>query len=372
MFVWFYYIPNNKRISSHFPKVYGYKDILETIIIAVFIPLGLELLIRRGVMIPNLDINIFLPITLLFIFSLILVLVTSFLSLKRLEILKPETSVSEYKEHVQVSIHPKDIFRCFELEMANKRYKELPNRIYKEIKPILELEGSENKGSFNGSTIQETQPIYKSEALPHSAQKIRFYIALIGRVLLFFSFLYLFFSIELLSDGFTFNKLFQIFYYPLLVSFFSYYLIRIGHIFYSEILFTSYLVHFFSDGTYAESKVSTGMSVYDSNRSENTVINTSATPWILVSKIITSTLADSSTRNLEGVRYILEMHKGDEFLGDLVDGFRSYLKDRKLLAGFETNADIKKSLNFHKLNNMTRNKDKSIERVEDKRDSLEE
>ncbi len=372
---WVYYKPSKKRISALNSSSYGYKNIVINILMAIFIPLAVEFYIRKGGVVTNLEMNTFLPISLLFILSAGLVFVTFFLSKKRLEVLNPETSVSEYKDHIQVSVHPKDLFRCFEIEMANKRYQEIPNRVYKEIKPILELEGSSDKGSFSGGTIQETQPIYEPEDLPKTAKTLRFYLAFVGRLLLIFSFIYLFFSVKTLNAEINLRLIFNVFYYPLLISFFAYYLIRIAHIFYSEILFSSYLVHFFSEGTYTESKVSSGMAVYDSNRSENTIVNTSATPWILVSKIITSTLADSSTKNLEGSRYILEMYKGDDFLNDLVLGFTNYLKDRKLIVGFDTKADIENSLGFHKLNEMTRanNDGTSNEKIEElKRDKLDE
>lgn len=373
LFVWFHYRPNKNRVSKLKANVYSNKNIVVNVLIAIFIPVALELFIRRGGQIPIVDVNTFFPIILLFIFSAGLVLITYFLCLKRLEVLNPETSVSEYKEHIQVSFHPKDVFRCFEIEMANKRYKELPNRIYKEIKPVLELEGSLNKGSFKGSTIQETQPIYEEETLSEQTKTFRFYTAFVGRILLLISFIYLFFSIQNLNEQITLNLLLKVFYYPLLMSFFGYYLIRIAHVFYSEVLFSSYLVHFFSEGTYTESKVSSGMSVYDSNRSENTVVNTSATPWILVSRIVTSTLSDSSTKNLEGSRYILEMYKADDFLNDLVNGFTNYLKDRKLIVGFNSKADVENSMDFHKLNGMTRSSTESKNKIEEhKRDELDE
>ncbi|MEA1787517.1 hypothetical protein U1E44_15550 [Arenibacter sp. GZD96] len=372
--VWFTYRPNTKRISLIAPSVYSYKNIIINILLAILAPVFLEVLARNGAAIPSLEINFAAPIALLFVCSLSLVLISYFLSLKRLEVLHPETAVSEYKEHIQVSVHPKDIFRCFEIEMANKRYMELPNRVYKEIKPILELEGSQNKGSFHGSTIQETQPIPRETNLPDSAKKERFYVALTGRVFLLFGFILLFLSLGSLPNEITVSALFTTFYYPALIVFFAYYLIRIAHLFYSEILFSSFLVHFFSDGTYTDSKVSSGMSVYDSNRSENTVVNTSATPWILVSEIVTSTFADSSTKNLEGNRFIIEMYKADDFLGDLVNGFTSYLGDRQLIVGFNTKTDIENSLNFHKLNEMTRSKNPLKDRIEEhtRREDLEE
>jgi hypothetical protein len=175
LIVWFAYRPNNSRITNLQPSVYSYKNIVLNILMAILAPTILELAVRNGYAIPSVDVKVALPIVLLLLFSISLVLATCYLSIKRLDILNPETEVSEYKEHVQVSIHPKDIFRCFELEMANKRYMELPNRIYKVIKPVLELEGSENKGSFHGSTIQETQPTHKESSLPESARKIRDY-----------------------------------------------------------------------------------------------------------------------------------------------------------------------------------------------------
>ena len=373
LIVMFYYRPNNARISDVKTNIYSYKNIIFNVLIAVFIPVALELFIQYGGSLPNLNINILIPTMLFLLFSVGIVGIICFLCLKRLEVMNPETSVSEYKDHIQVSVHPKDVFRCFEIEMANKRYKELPNRIYKEIKPVLELEGSMNKGSFKGSTIQETQPVYEGDNLPDIAKTARFYVALVGRLLLLTSFIYLFFSIDRLNIDSSLGVLFEIFYYPLLFSLVAHYLIRIAHIFYSEILFSSYLVHFFSEGTYTESKISSGMSVYDSNRSENTIVNTSATPWILVSKIITSTLADSSTKNLEGTRYILEMYKAEAFLNDLVTGFTNYLNNRNSIVGLKTKADIDNTMDFHKLNEMTRSSNKSSGGIEEHvRDELKE
>ncbi|MBN1462518.1 MAG: hypothetical protein JW922_02435, partial [Paludibacteraceae bacterium] len=299
VFVWIKYRPSNTRITAYRPAIFGYGNIVFTIIISILIPVILELMVRNGIHIPSIDINITLPIILLLILNLIVNVVSFYLSENRLKVLNPETQVSEYKEHLQLALHPKDLFRCFEIEMANKRYKELPNRVYKAIKPILELEGSENKGSFHGSTIQETQPIHKELELPKNAQDVRFYTAVFGRVLILLSAFYLFFKIRSIVDYPSISDLFNLFFYPIVIGLSAYFLIRIAHLFYSEIQFSSFLVHYFADGTYNESQVSTGMSVYDSNRSENTIINTSTTSWILVSEIVSTTFSDSSVRNLE-------------------------------------------------------------------------
>ncbi|MBN1464090.1 MAG: hypothetical protein JW922_10550, partial [Paludibacteraceae bacterium] len=56
----------------------------------------------------------------------------------------------------------------------------------------------------------------------------------------------------------------------------------------------------------------------------------------------------------EGHRYILEMYKADNFLNELVIGFDNYLKNRDVIVGFNSKADVERSLNFHKLNELTR------------------
>ena len=61
-----------------------------------------------------------------------------------------------------------------------------------------------------------------------------------------------------------------------------------------------------TEGTYTESKISTGMAYNDSTRSENTVVRSSITPWLLTSHILTSTYATSGMMNLEHLRLIID------------------------------------------------------------------
>jgi hypothetical protein len=58
----------------------------------------------------------------------------------------------------QESVHPLDIFRAVDMTLANHRYLEIPHRVYIYAKPNLEREGGENKGDFDGETLQEIQP----------------------------------------------------------------------------------------------------------------------------------------------------------------------------------------------------------------------
>ena len=67
-----------------------------------------------------------------------------------------------------------------------------------------------------------------------------------------------------------------------------------------------------SEGTYTESKLTTGKGIYYSTSSENYVMRSSLTPWIISSRIMTSTFADSGAKNVEHPRHILEMQDNPE------------------------------------------------------------
>src|SRR5690606_34811118 len=53
-----------------------------------------------------------------------------------------------------------------------------------------------------------------------------------------------------------------------------------AHIFWAELQFNSLLMYMKTEGTFTESKISTGMSIHDSTRSENVIVKSSITPWI--------------------------------------------------------------------------------------------
>src|SRR5690606_38317801 len=115
----------------------------------------------------------------------------------------------------------KDLFRCFELEMTHKRYKEIPNRTYLELKPILALEGSQNKGSFEGDTIQETQPVVKTLTYPKNFYPLRLMVTIFGHALAVIAYLILFFNISDLSSDVTFRSVLSTLFYPALFFLFS-------------------------------------------------------------------------------------------------------------------------------------------------------
>jgi hypothetical protein len=129
---------------------------------------------------------------------------------------------------------------------------------------------------------------------------------------------------------------------------------NVAHLFFAEIQFESLLIYFKCEGTFTESKISTGTGIHDSTRSENTLVRSSITPWIIVSRIVTTTFADTGMKNLEHPRTILEMHKSDEELQSIKKDVVSFLKDRESIASITSERDLGNASQIHQLNQQTR------------------
>jgi len=100
--------------------------------------------------------------------------------------------------------------------------------------------------------------------------------------------------------------------------------------------------------------LATGMSIYDSTRSENTIVRSSLTPWLIVSRIHSSTLAVSGSANLEQPRLILGMNDNAVLTRDLVADARSFLKDRQIMASVGSESDLQAAANIYQMNERTR------------------
>ncbi|MFT5758712.1 MAG: hypothetical protein ACI9LM_003460 [Alteromonadaceae bacterium] len=127
-----------------------------------------------------------------------------------------------------------------------------------------------------------------------------------------------------------------------------------AHLFFAEIQFESLLVYFKCEGTFTESKISTGTGIHDSTRSENTLVRSSITPWVIVSRIVSTTFAATGLKNLEHPRHILEMHKDDAQLKEIRDDVISFLKDRESIASITSARDLGNASQIHQLNQQTR------------------
>jgi hypothetical protein len=349
--IWFVRRPTKHNI--HFSRI-GNTEIINFIYYLVFcvaIPVIVEILFRNGHSLPTVFIS---PFLFLFIFIL-LAAGSLYLGLTLANIRanhsNPTTAVSEFREHWQHNLHPRDLFRCFDMEMANIRFMEVPNRVYKLFSPKLQMEGSDDKGNFTGDTIQETQPILVETVISENYEKFKKYAAYAGHGLVIFATLYLVIMLNMFNLEKPFESGFNIFFLPIVFYIFSIFLISTAHLHWAEVRFESYLVHFFAEGTYSESKISTGMSVYDSTRSENTVVRSSLSPWLLCSKITTCTFVDSGNHNLLGPRFVLEMDKSDNLQQTLVDGLYKFISGREVLANISSDKDLQNTNQINSLNN---------------------
>jgi hypothetical protein len=99
--------------------------------------------------------------------------------------------------------------------------------------------------------------------------------------------------------------------------------------------------------------VSTGTSIHDSTRSENVVVRSSLTPWILTSRLRTCCFAESGSNNLENYRRILELHKADEDLDRITEEMRQFLGNRETIASV-SEKDLASASSIYQVNQETR------------------
>ena len=299
----------------------------------------------------------------------------------------PITEVSEFRENLQESVHPSEIFINVEnIILANRRYKEIPNRTYRAFDPQLK-EQSQGKGSFEGELLIETQPQYKETNHSPAFKGARTISAIAGQLLLVIGAL-LFFAMadqigliidfvkNLIANPPTISGNNQraieelqpiiaqssILVVGFVSTLFMWQIITtigrmlesFANVFYAELQFESLLMYFKTEGTFSESKVSTGMSIHDSTRSENVVVKSSITPWVVSSRIVSSTYATAGSQNVEMPRYVMSMNKNDDELNTIIDEIRSFLKGRENIAGFTNAADLQHAENILKVNQASR------------------
>lgn len=260
------------------------------------------------------------------------------------------TEVSEYRAHWQESVHPMDIFRAVDMTLANHRYREIPNRVYLHEEPDLLNQGSQNKGEFSGETLQEIQPV----PLEHQPRDPLVLIGVVlGQAALggagVWVFLTLAGELPTTPEAITAATL-----GPVLLWLFGRSLAFVANLYLGEVHFQSQLIAFRASGTYAESRLATGMSIYDSTRSENTFVRSSLTPWLVLSRIHSSVIAVSGTGNLEQPRYVLAMEREDGLCSELVSDVQRYLREREVMASVQSQADLEAASNIHDMNQRTR------------------
>jgi len=322
---------------------------------------------------------------------LILGLITSglvlYMVMVRTKAAKPVTEVSEFRENLQESVHPNEIFINIEnIVLANRRYKEIPNRTYRAFDPKLDEE-SQGKGAFSGQLLIETQPEFKPVDADPAFKGARLLSTVLGQVMLVIA-AGLFYTLseqagaaiefvkQLIanppsmrgSENTVINNLQpvieqgSIIVVSLLTTIFMWQIVsaigrmleNFANVFWAELQFESLLMYMKTEGTFSESKISTGMSIHDSTRSENVVVKSSITPWVVSSRITSSTFATAGSQNVEMPRYVMSMAKNDLELNGIVDEIRGFLKNRENIAGFTNEVDLKHAENILKVNEASR------------------
>lgn len=297
----------------------------------------------------------------------------------RISRVNPIAEVSELRENWQESVHPDEIFINLDnLVMANRRYKEVPNRVYRELDPKLQ-EQVDGKGGFKGEMIQEVQPKFRamdegkgfklSRVVSLISGNLLYLAAVVVTVMLAYSVvdIYQFLQaakISSLSEAVNSNSVIELLsllmtcvhllIIGVLFRSFAQLLSTASHLFFAEMQFESLLVYFKCEGTFTESKISTGTGIHDSTRSENTLVRSSITPWVIVSRVVSTTFAATGMKNLEHPRHIMEMHKDDQQLAEIKEDVIAFLKDRESIAAITSERDLGNASQLYQLNQQTR------------------
>ncbi len=332
---------------------------------AVLAPVGLSFVHANVFVLPEVPLpagGYVLLITLLGVAAAVL---AGLLISARTEHVTPTVEVSEYRDNWQESIHPQEIFINFEnIVMANRRYKEVPNRVYRDFDAELVEEGSDGKGRFGGEMIQETQPEHRELPVTPTFRYLRIGGTALGQTLrvvaAFALFLYVpdLAAIANATDPATVAAATSAAVHPILIAtilgLFGAMIANHAHAFWSEIQFESLIVYFRCQGTYTESKLSMGAGIHDSTRSENVVVRSSMTPWVIACRVLTSTFGASGTRNLEFPRYVLEMRRADDDLQAIIGDLRGFMRKREAIAGINNEKDLAAAARIFQVNQQTR------------------
>lgn len=324
------------------------------IALAILLPVTLVYIHKHVQAIPELPVN---PAPLLLTTLALAMLACGlglFLLLQRLRSVDPHTEVSEHRDNWQRNLVPRELFIRLDAHiLANRRYQEIPNRVYQKFSPEMIEEGGRDKGSFKGRTLVETQPVVQAVEYSPAYHLVRVISSAAGQVLLVASAVWL---VSLIGDLARIERRpenLMLLGYPLLLLMFGLVISRMSNLFWAELQFRSLLLDLSIEGTYTESKLSTGQSIYDSTRSENIVVRSAITPWFLLSTLLTSTFARPGSMNLEQLRHVLSFEKSDDTLAAVLSELDEFFDSREAIAGVNE-VDLKSAGQIFQMNEQTR------------------
>jgi len=322
--------------------------------LAILLPTLLAYVHRHVQAIPRLPVNT-LPylLTLLFLAALTSAL-GLYLMVQRMRLASPQTEVSEHRNNWQKNLMPRELFIHLDSHiLANRRFQEIPNRIYQNFDPSLQQEGGSEKGAFTGRTLVETQPVVSEIAHSAGFKWARILASVLGQILLAGGALWLASLADDLARIPQQPEVLTVLIMPLLLLIFGAVISSIANAFWAEMQFRSLLLELSIEGTYTESRLSTGNSIYDSTRSENVVVRSNITPWFLLSNLLTSTFAVPGNMNLEQERCILSLNKADDTLAEMLNELDDFFASRQTIAGINE-VDLQSASQIFQMNEKTR------------------
>ncbi|WP_156148260.1 hypothetical protein [Vibrio jasicida] len=283
----------------------------------------------------------------------------------------PKTETSESRETWEQNIHPREIFiNLDQVVMANRRYKNIPNRSYIKFNPQLN-EQSGGKGSYRGKFLQETQPVVVEKTLSASHKVTRLLGTVSSQITLLLStaFIYLIYvnlagvangllNLNSQSNRSAFNlgvlfiEQFDYLLLALILFTFGRLLTNHSHIYWSEVKFKSKLLFLNCEGTYTESRLTIGKGVYDSAQSENIVVKTANTSICIATEIITTTFAGVGSQNLEMPRYIIDMQAASVDMNSILSELKENLNSRTKITTFDNHSDLEAVNTFNQINSL--------------------
>lgn len=382
------------RLSESNMDSIGSSQFIALIVIAIVLPIGsgiaLEVVSQNNIGLQDVmgkisglfseDLTLFSAWPLLGLLALCVVLTgvpIVLLISERSKIVDPRTEVSEYRDHLQERMHPQQLFINMEnVIMANRRYKEMPNRIYRDFNPEI-VDQTTEKGSFSGDSIIETQPEFKPADTSGLFRGMRIASLVVSQLMILASgglLIYLAYqamdAITLVNDvrnsnAWNANTITQVVntVVSLLTIAFAWRLIRsFGYtaeyftkMFFSELRFESLLMFFKCEGTFNAAMVGGGQSIYDSARSDSKEVNSKFTPWIITSRVVTCTFAQEGAQNVEHARHIMEMHSNQQELDGIVDEIKDFFAKGQSLANKINEQDLESMSQLHAINQQMRN-----------------
>jgi hypothetical protein len=322
--------------------------------LAILLPVALAHVHQNLLRIPDLPVEPLPYLITLLVLAALTCSLGMFLLIQRLRLAEPKTEVSEHRDNWQRNLMPRELFIHLDTHiLANRRHQDIPNRVYQNFDPQLVEEGGREKGSFSGRSMVETQPILAE--IPHSAgfRTVRVATSIIGQLLLAAGALWLVTLVDNLARASHRPEELLSLVYPLLLLIFGQVISRMSNAFWAEMQFRSLLVELSVEGTYTESRLSTGSGIHDSTRSENTVVRSTITPWFLLSSLLSSTFVRSGSMNLEQQRHILSLEKADQELGKVLDELDTFFKGRQTIAGINE-VDLQSASQIFQMNEQTR------------------